>query len=181
MPLIHCSAEGCLNNKVLMNIWYCNSHQHLRVVEPEKLKPGEHPTTTLVCKYPGCYNYHDFDVADQIPAKWRCSAHSRLKCQHEGCDETKRVDSSVDIDTTYWWCSDHANEVQKNIREFAKQPTFKVEVEEIVSLEDLQRKAFHDIAVMMAFNQFSETGMREILGKLSRFSHVLGKADGPDA
>jgi len=103
---------------------------------------------------------------------------SRVTCQQCGnswfrYDFLKHYPHNISIEVEKAWeieAAAHAGP-ENALKPIVVEQSIKVDVEEIVSLEDLQQKAF---------NQFSESGMREILSKLSRFSHVLGKADGPD-
>lgn len=125
MPLIDCSAEGCLNNKVLTNIWYCNSHQHLRGTETTKQ-----------------------------PILYDCVSCGITSVEGEHVRGT-------------WYCLDCAK--QQSTRK------------EAVTRETLQHKAFTDIAVMMAFNQFSEVRIGQILYSLAHNSYALGQEDEKNA
>lgn len=187
--VIPCNMKGCeetfhtyLSDTGPKLPWYCESHRNSCLEPGQKaLKPGEHPTTTLNCAYAGCTAGIDFDVADQIPSRWRCPRHSNLRCQHEGCDGAKPVDPGVDIDTTYWWCPEHATEVDEAQLIVAQQPTIDFLKDYVAQQVHYEEKAYLQILEMIQFKTLSKENLERVLNILSNNCYSLGRKDAQNA
>lgn len=149
-----------------------------------RMNAGPHKTMKVPCSFPDCLGFKSIDPTEAMhdePIFWFCNLHkgtSYMRCGGKGCDKIKIMgEDSGQAFPPKWYCEDHKPEPivnQTPAGEATIQTADQDKYNEQVS------KAFIDLVMLMAFNNWTEEKVRDILIRISSNSYAMGFQDAKD-